>query len=67
MDDVFNIEDCICRAFVLSLGVGLPSPNTIKDMINWINQEAEREKVALSNDYVYRCIPKYITFLFNKS
>ena len=67
MGDVFNIEDCICRAFVLSLGSGLPSPNTIKDMINWINQEAEREKIVVSNDYVYRCIPKYITFLFNKS
>ena len=66
-EEPFNIEDALCRAFVMGLGTGLPSPQAMKNMISWINIQAQKEQEQLSTDYVYRCIPHYITFLFNKS
>jgi len=66
-EEPFNIEDALCRAFVMGLGTGLPSPQAMKNMISWINIQARKEQEQLSTDYVYKCIPHYITFLFNKS
>lgn len=66
-EEPFNIEDALCRAFVMGLGTGLPSPQAMKNMISWINIQAQKEQEQLSTDYVYKCIPHYITFLFNKS
>lgn len=66
-DDVFNIEDTLCRAFVMGLGTGLPSPEAMKNMLSWINLTSKKEGVALTEDYVRSCVPRYITFLFNKS
>lgn len=66
-EEPFNIEDALCRAFVMGLGTGLPSPQAMKNMISWINIQARKEQEQLSTDYVYKCIPRYITFLFNKS
>lgn len=66
-EESFSIEDALCKAFVMSLGAGMPSPQAIKNMISWINIQARKEQEQLSTDYVYRCIPHYITFLFNKS
>ena len=66
-DEVFNIEDALCRAFVMGLGTNLPSPETMKNMLSWINLTSKKEGVTLTEDYVCSCIPRYITFLFNKS
>jgi hypothetical protein len=66
-EDEFNIEDAVCRAFILSLGTSLPSPNTVQNMISWIKIQARKEQEQLSTDYVYSCIPRYINFMFNKS
>lgn len=66
-DEVFNVEDALCRAFVMGLGTSLPSPETMKNMLSWINLMSKKEEVTLTEDYIYSCIPRYITFLFNKS
>lgn len=66
-EELFSVEDALCKAFVMSLGTDLPSPQAMKNMISWINIQARKEREQLSTDYVYRCIPHYITFLFNKS
>jgi len=66
-EDEFNIEDAVCRAFILSLGTSLPSPGTVQNMISWIKIQARKEQEQLSTDYVYSCIPRYINFMFNKS
>lgn len=66
-EELFSVEDALCKAFVMSLGAGMPSPQAIKNMISWINIQARKEREQLTTDYVYRCIPHYITFLFNKS
>jgi len=39
----------------------------MRNMISWINLMSEKEAKALTEDYVISCIPRYITFLFNKS
>jgi hypothetical protein len=67
MDEVLNIKDHLCRAFVMGLGTGLPSSDAMRNMISWINLMSEKEGKALTEDYVISCIPRYITFLFNKS
>jgi len=66
-DEVFNVEDVLCRAFVMGLGTDLPSSETMENMLSWINLMSKKEGVALTEDYVCSCIPRYITFLFNKS
>lgn len=66
-EEPFDIEDALCKAFVMSLGTGLPSPQAMKNMMSWIKIQAQKGHEQLSTDYVYKCIPRYITFLFNKS
>jgi hypothetical protein len=66
-DEAFNIEDVLCRAFVLGLGTALPSSEAMQNMLSWISLMSKKEEVILTEDYVYSCVPRYITFLFNKS
>lgn len=66
-ENVFNTEDALCRAFVMALGSELPSQEAVKNIISWVNLQAQKENERLTTDYVYSCIPRYITFLFNKS
>ena len=66
-NEAFNVEDVLCRAFVLGLGTDLPSSEAVQTMLSWISLMSKKEEVSLTEDYVYSCVPRYITFLFNKS
>ena len=44
-DEVFNIEDALCRAFVMGLGTSLPSPEAIKNMLRLLSQKYLIEKL----------------------
>lgn len=63
----YDIEDTLCKAFVMALGSGMPNYRAVSDMIGWIRKQARLEGERLSEDYIYGCIPLYINFLFNKS
>jgi hypothetical protein len=62
-----DIEDVLCRAFVVSLGAGMPSYGAVTNMISWIRMQAKEDEEALTEEYIYSCIPLYINFLFNKA
>ncbi len=61
-----NIEDALCKAFIMSLGAGMPNYEAVSHMCKFVKGSAQVEDEALTEDYVYRMIPQYINFLFNK-
>ena len=63
----YDIEDTLCKAFIMSLGAGMPNYSAVSNMISWINLKSKEEGETLTEDYIYGCIPQYINFLFNKA
>jgi hypothetical protein len=60
-----DVEDTLCKAFVLTLGAGMPNYTTTSDMISWIRRQAREEEEDLTEEFVYNMIPQYINHLFN--
>ena len=60
-----DVEDTLCKAFVMTLGAGMPNYQTVSDMISWIRTQAVVEEEELTEDFVYNMIPQYINHLFN--
>jgi hypothetical protein len=50
----------------MSLGAGMPDYKAVSHMCKFVKGSAQVEDEALTEDYVYRMIPQYINFLFNK-
>lgn len=67
MEVELDIEDVLCRAFVVSLGAGMPNYGAVTNMMSWIKIRAKEEEEILTEEYIYSCIPLYINFLFNKA
>ena len=62
-----DVEDTLCKAFVMTLGANMPNYQTVTDMIGWIKRQAVEEEEELTEDFVYCMIPQYINFLFTKA
>ena len=67
MTDNELIEDALAQVFALTLGVKLPHERCLKNMISWIKLRSKKEQAQLNEDYVYKSVPEYINFLFDKS
>ena len=61
------IEDALAQVFALTLGVHLPHERCLKNMISWIKLRSKKEQAQLTEEYVYKSVPDYINFLFDKS
>ncbi len=58
-----DIEDKLCRAFILSLGTKLPERKVFDNLINFIDQKSQEEEMRLDAEYVYSGIVDYINYL----
>lgn len=67
MTEGYDIEDTLCKAFIMSLGSSMPNYTVVSNMISWINMKAKEEGETLTEEFIYGCIPQYINFLFNKA
>ena len=47
-----DVEDTLCKAFVMTLGAGMPNYQTVTDMISWIKSQAVVEEEELTEDFV---------------
>ena len=61
-----NIEDTLCKAFIMSLGSAMPERNIVDHMARFVKAHASVEGEALTEDFVYSMIPQYINFICNK-
>tara|TARA_Y100000114_G_C11728318_1_gene312164 strand:- start:956 stop:1159 length:204 start_codon:yes stop_codon:yes gene_type:complete len=66
MIEDYDIEDTLCKAFIMSLGSSMPNYTAVSNMISWINMKSKEEEETLTEDYIYGCIPRYINFLSSK-
>ena len=41
-----DVEDTLCKAFVLTLGAGMPNYTTTSDMISWIRRQAREAEIV---------------------
>lgn len=57
------IEDVLCRAFVMMLGVSTPPNNVLKYMHSWVKIQANQQGVPITEEFVLKQIPAYITHL----
>ena len=60
------IEDVTVRAFVMMLGVRLPSSESLTLMRTWIKMEAVDQGVDLTEEFVLKQIPNFITYLHRR-
>jgi len=60
------LEDVTARAFVMMLGVRLPSPESLTLMRAWIKMEAVDQGVDLTEEFILKQIPNFITYLHRR-
>ena len=60
------IEDVTVRAFVMMLGVRLPSAESLTLMRTWIKMEAVDQGVDLTEEFILKQIPNFITYLHRR-
>jgi len=57
------IEDVLIRAFVMMLGVNTPPDHVLKYMHSWVKIQAKQQDVPITEEFVLKQIPAYITHL----
>jgi len=57
------IEDVLIRAFVMMLGVGTPPADVLDYMQSWVKIQAKEQKARITEEFVLKQIPAYITHL----
>lgn len=60
------LEDVTVRAFVMMLGVRLPSSESLTLMRTWIKMEAVDQGVDLTEEFILKQIPNFITYLYRR-
>jgi hypothetical protein len=61
-DDEF-IEDILIRAFVMMLGVSTPPLEVLQYMQSWVKIQAKNSNSTITEEFVLKQIPAYITHL----
>ena len=60
------IEDVLARAFVLHLGVNLPASEVLTLMQSWIKIQAVDQGIDLTEEFILKQIPNFITYLHRR-
>lgn len=61
-----TIEDVLARAFVMMLGVHLPEKPALTLMQTWIKMQAVDQGIELTEEYILKQIPNFITYLYRR-
>jgi hypothetical protein len=64
-DDI--IDDAYIKAFVMCLGVSPPMCIEVKKRFaSYVKTTSKTDGCRITEDFVFRCIPRYISFLHGK-
>jgi hypothetical protein len=60
------LDDVLARAFVMMLGVHMPSKESVKFMKEWVILDSQYNGIELTEEYILRQIPNFITYLYRR-
>ena len=60
------LDDVLARAFVMMLGVNMPSKESLEFMKEWVIIGSKENNIELNEEYILRQIPNFITYLYRR-
>ena len=60
------LDDVLARAFVMMLGVNMPSKESLEFMKEWVIIGSKENNIELNEEYILRQIPDFITYLYRR-
>ena len=60
------LDDVLARAFVMMLGVNMPSKESLEFMKEWVIIGSKENNIELNEEYILRQIPNFITNLYRR-
>lgn len=60
------LDDVLARAFVMMLGVHMPSKESLEFMKEWVIMNSQYNGIEITEEYILRQIPDFITYLYRR-
>ena len=60
------LDDVLARAFVMMLGVHMPSKGSLTFMKEWVTINSQYNGIEITEEYILRQIPNFITYLYRR-
>jgi hypothetical protein len=60
------LDDVLARAFVMMLGVHMPSKESLTFMKEWVTMNSQYNGIEITEEYILRQIPDFITYLYRR-
>ena len=60
------LDDVLARAFVMMLGVHMLSKESLIFMKEWVIMNSQYNGIEITEEYILRQIPNFITYLYRR-